>query len=164
MHQIYYMDATHPIWQLPQVLQAPGQRDSKLSGSGTALAGLESTLRRSWPAAQNAGKKAPFSPLSSLLPLDRRTIGSLLSMGEEALHWELCWSSSPPSTRKKFSVGIKTHYKIQLILPGFPLRKLEKQRGPAVSKHFSCLKCNITAYFYYFKTTLILIFCPYCIR
>lgn len=103
MHQIYYMDATHPIWQLPQVLQAPGQRDSKLSGSGTALAGLESTLRRSWPAAQNAGKKAPFSPLSSLLPLDRRTIGSLLSTGEEALlvllssiHQEkiLCWNQN----------------------------------------------------------------------
>lgn len=49
------------------------------------------------------GRKHHFPPLSSLLPLDRRTIGSLLSMGEEALlvllssiHQEkiLCWNQN----------------------------------------------------------------------
>lgn len=99
MHQIYYMDATHPIWQLPQVLKASGQRDSKLSGSGTALAGLEFrlTFLAGSPECWEGSILIPPSPPSfPLLPPDRRRIGSLLSAGEGVLFWNniLCMRSS----------------------------------------------------------------------
>lgn len=171
MHQIYYVDATHPIWQLPQVLQASGQRDSKLSGSGTALAGLEFRLAFLAGSPERWGRKHPYPSLSSLLPPDGRRIGSLRSASEAVLFWNntLCTGSStgpallrPPGKKSllnSYSAGIKTHHKIQLISPGFCLRrKSGKQRVAAVLKHFpSCLKGNIAAFFCCFKATFILI-------
>lgn len=68
----------------------------------------------SWPAAPSAGKEASLLPLSSLLPPDRRHIGSLLFAGEGMLFWNntLCTGSSAgpallhPSGKKKISAGI----------------------------------------------------------
>lgn len=123
----------------------------------------------SWPAAPSTGKEASLLPLSSLLPPDRRRIGLLLLAGEGVLFWNntLCTGSSagpallhPPgkiSLLESCSSGIKTHHKIQPILPGFPLRrKPRKQRVPAVLKHFSaCLRCNIAAFLFFYISKLL---------
>lgn len=172
------MDATHPIWQLPQVSQASGQRDSKLPESGTALPGLEFRLTFlagspvRWEGSILTPPLLPPSPscprMESVLDCSSLRVresspgitpsawGALLVL-LFFIHQEkisagilFCWNQSISQNPADFNkIFLKKIRKTKSSISAITILSMFEMQH-------SCL--------FYFKITFILLLCPYCNR